>query len=122
MELMHLLSRWIMGFLRHPPNYPPRSLPPTIMSQRFERFPPPVLTSSNQPFISYLPYGRLLHPVLFLDLQRTNLSSDSRTFPPTADHTFFFPPAESLPSVSDFILCFHLSLASLRSASGFRFE
>ena len=30
-------------------NYPPQSLPPTSMRQRFNRFPPPVLTSSNQP-------------------------------------------------------------------------
>ena len=40
-----MISRWIMRVLRHFQDYPPRSLPPTIMSQRFERFSP---TSSNQ--------------------------------------------------------------------------
>ena len=74
-----------MGILRHSQDYPPRSLPPTIMSQRFES----PSTSPNE--------------FLFLDLQENKskflILGHSPTKPLTSADRIFFHIACSLRSL-----------------------
>ena len=111
-----------MRVLGHLQDYPPRSLPPTIMSQRFERS----STSPNQSLprmrLPAVGFARLPPPILFLDLQKNKSKFPILGHPPPS---LRFTPTGSdcLPIVFALLCLPNLFLYTcLACGFDFRFE